>query len=69
MPDAERWLEWVEPFGPNSEPVYLRVTESTAIASAKSRWGSKFPYPNDEQALSDFMIVHGAYFREEKHEQ
>lgn len=57
----EVWVEWVEPFGPNNEPVYMRVPASTAIAvsktNAKNRGKS---YPNDYQALEDFVAVHCA---------
>lgn len=66
---GERWVEWIEPFGPNNEPVYLRVPESTAIASAKHRWGShptRPGYSSDQDALDDFMIVHWATFRKEE---
>ncbi len=60
-----RWVEWIEPFGPNNEPVYLSVPETTAIAcmkdSAKRR--GKF-YLSDEQALDDFVVVHWAYIKE-----
>ena len=56
----ERWITWVEPFGPNPEPVYMFVPESTAIASLKER----LHYTNDEEALSDFMTAHWAWFTE-----
>ena len=70
---SERWIEWVEPYGPNSEPLYLRLPASTAIAVAKNQWGAKSPYKDDEDALNDFMIVHWATFtdapRSQAHEQ
>lgn len=57
----ERWVEWVEPFGPNSEPVYLSIPESTAVAKQKSL----YYYNSDKEALYDFMVVHWATFRKE----
>lgn len=66
---AERWVEWIEPFGPNNEPVYLSVPESTAISRAKANWAKyhpdKPPYATDEDALDDFMIIQWATFRKE----
>ena len=60
----ERWIEWIEPFGPSNEPVYCRIPVSTAVAHSK--WCaakiSKYTYPNDEEALVDFMLVHWAAF-------
>ena len=60
-----RWVEWIEPFGPDSEPVYCRVPETTAIACQKAsalQSQKKFVYPDDETALDDFMVVHYAQF-------
>jgi len=60
-----RWVEWIEPFGPDNEPVYCRVPETTAVATQKksaAMSSSKFIYPNDETALDDFMVVHWARF-------
>lgn len=54
----ERWIEWVEPYGPNDEPVYMRVTAETAIAKQKvqaAKW--EYVYQNDEQALEDFLTI------------
>lgn len=69
MPDAkERWVEWVEPFGPNSEPVYCSIPESTAIAFMKDTLKKRRPnekYSSDERALEDFMAVYWAEFRKE----
>ena len=50
------WIEWVEPFGPNNEPVYMRVEESTAIAVMKKM----HPELADQEALEDFIVVHWA---------
>lgn len=51
-----KWIEWVEPFGPNNEPVYLRVTPETAIAHVQET----YPDLNDKDALDEFIIVHWA---------
>lgn len=61
-----RWIEWVEPFGPNDEPVYMCISESTAIATQKyiALQNKKFIYSDDAAALGDFMIVHWAKFVE-----
>jgi hypothetical protein len=58
----ERWIEWIEPYGPNSEPLYCRLPASTAIAVAKDRYAKAVPYKDDEDALCDFMVVHWASF-------
>src|SRR5271165_2706748 len=60
-----KWIEWIEPFGPNDEPVYCRVPETTAIAVQRS----KHNYNNDQQALDDFIAVHWAYVKEEPDEK
>jgi len=61
----ERWITWVEPFGPNNEPVYMFVPESTAIAVSKDfAKRSNHTYTSDEEALSNFMDVHWAWFTE-----
>jgi hypothetical protein len=55
------WIEWIEPFGPNNEPVYCRVTEETAIAHQKKIGEHlKKPYLDDQRALEDFIIVRWA---------
>jgi len=62
-PETERWVEWIEPFGPNNEPVHCRVPESTAIAAAKHAASIHLhEYANDAEALTDFMTVHWASF-------
>jgi hypothetical protein len=61
------WVEWVEPFGPNSEPVYCRVTKETAVATQKHSANDAKPgfiYESDERALEDFMTVQWANFVE-----
>jgi len=56
-----RWIEWCEPFGPNSEPVYCRVSEQTAIAAMKaSAKKTGFEYKTDGDALLDFITIHYA---------
>ena len=62
LPDQD-WIEWIEPFGPDNEPVFCRVTVRTAVAaqkfsSAQAKEG--FTYVSDEDALDDFMVVHWA---------
>ena len=66
--EKQEWVEWVEPFGPNSEPVYCRVSKQTAIAAQRqsaSTAKSGFIYETDIQALEDFMTVHWASLRKE----
>lgn len=56
------WIEWIEPFGPNSEPVYCRVLPAVAIATQRKSAmdARKYEYLTDERALEDFMDVHWA---------
>lgn len=57
------WIEWVEPFGPNNEPVFFRVPPETAIAVQKAtakQANPDFVYPSDQAALDDFIVVHWA---------
>ena len=57
----ERWVEWVEPFGPNFEPVYMKTLASTAVmVQKKTAAFHGHIYDTDEQALEDFMIVNWA---------
>jgi hypothetical protein len=64
------WVEWIEPFGPNNEPVYMRVTIEVAIACAKHNarvlTGLEKPYKTDKDALLDFMSVHWADIKVEE---
>jgi len=56
------WVEWVEP-AIDSEPVYCRVSKATAVKMQRKAALDSFKhyvYPNDEQALEDFMTVHWA---------
>lgn len=55
-PLPKGWVEWIEPFGPDNEPVYMRVPETTAIAIMKQQ----HPYATDADALDDFIVVHWA---------
>lgn len=57
----EQMVEWVEPFGPNDEPAFIRIARSTAIAQQKhSALLGGYVYNNDEEALIDFIVVHWA---------
>lgn len=57
----EVWIEWVEPFGPNNEPVYCQIPRSTAILVQKKIAADKGkPYAHDEDAFQDFVTVHWA---------
>jgi len=56
------WVEWIEP-AIDSDPVYCRVPKATAIKmqrNAALNSPKHYVYPNDEQALEDFMTVHWA---------
>lgn len=71
-----RWVEWIDPFGPNNEPAYHRVPETTAVACARDyvaknpdKCRKDFKYENDEQALEDFMTVHWAWFVEDDRDE
>ena len=56
------WVEWIEPFGPNNEPVYMSCPASTAIAVQKegARKTKGFQYETDMEALADFVAVNWA---------
>jgi hypothetical protein len=55
-----RYVEWIEPFW-GSEPVYMRVSESTAIGHQRAvARQSNHEYGNDQDALDDFLSVHWA---------
>jgi len=51
-----KWVEWIEPFGPNSEPVYLSCPATTAVAVMMQT----HPYESDQEALDDFIAVYWA---------
>lgn len=56
-------IEWIEPFGPNSEPVFCRVSEETAITTQRHSAlfsAKKYVYKTDAEALEDFITVHWA---------
>ena len=58
---TEKWVEWIEPFGPNNEPVYMRVPKSTAIAQAKAAaHQAGLDDLTDEQLFENFKVVHWA---------
>ena len=55
-----RWLTWIEPWGPNQEPIYCFAPATTCVA-----WAKKYhPERTDEGALDDFMVVNWATFTE-----
>jgi hypothetical protein len=57
----QTWVEWIEPFGPNCEPVYMRTLASTAILVQKQGAAKHgHIYENDMQALEDFIVVNWA---------
>lgn len=61
------FIEWIEPYGPNNEPVYMRVAEPTAIATMRASALRKgHVYESDTQALQDFMTVNWAQRIEDK---
>lgn len=63
--EEQRWITWVEPFGPNAEPVYCFLPAKTAIAYARDierQLGGQKKYKDDEAALDDFMATHWAQF-------
>jgi len=62
----KNWVAWIEPFGPNSEPVYCCVSQETAIASMRRHYtANNKPAPNDEELLLDFVSVHWAQMIEQ----
>lgn len=66
--EKTRWVEWVEPFGVNNEPVYLRVKAEVAIARQRDTAfkARGYVYPTDEMALEDFITVHWATLGDSK---
>lgn len=55
------WIEWVEPFNPDGDPVYMRVEKHVAIKQQRLAAEKKnHIYASDEQALSDFIAVNWA---------
>ena len=50
------WIEWIELYGPNNEPVFMRVKDTTAIAAMKEA----HPELTDEEALEEFTVVNWA---------
>jgi hypothetical protein len=58
-----KWINWIEPWGPNSEPIYIRAQVETVIAKMKAN----FPERNytDQQALDEFVVVNWAYITED----
>ena len=59
----DTWIEWVEPFDPEGNPLFCKIASSTAISAQKRSAESAkpgFKYESDEAALEDFKIVHWA---------
>ena len=58
----QKYVTWVDPFGPEDQDMYCLVAVSTAIAWQKnvSRIRTGFVYTSDEAALEDFMSVYWA---------
>jgi hypothetical protein len=60
---SEEYIEWIEPFGPNNEPVFCRVPVATAIATQRHialTSPKQYEYPTDQAALEDFIVCHWA---------
>ena len=62
--DPEQMIEWIEPYGPDNEPVYMRLPRSTVIALQRSSAmkHSDYAYETDDKAVEDFMVVHWAQY-------
>jgi hypothetical protein len=56
---AERWIEWIEPFGDGNEAVIMRMLPADVAAVQRRR---EPRYETDEQAIEDFMVVHWARY-------
>jgi hypothetical protein len=53
------FIEWVEPLGRGSEPVYMRARASDVAKVARAL---EPRYESDEQAVEDFMVIHWAHY-------
>jgi hypothetical protein len=59
-------IHWVEPMGPESEPIHCWISEAAAIRISKAVAKLKgHIYESDQQALGDFMAVHWATTEEQ----
>lgn len=56
---GDPFIEWVEPLGNGSEPVFLRARASD-IAKVRRRQEPR--YESDERAIDDFLVVNFAYY-------
>jgi len=58
----DRWVTWIEPFGPHNEPVYMFAPVKTIIAVMRSSAMKYkgYEYPDDNTALLDFIAVNWA---------
>ena len=54
---AERWIDWIEPFGPENQPVYMRVPESTAVAVSKTIAASKGPHHGNKKRTRSQVVT------------
>lgn len=57
--EADPFIEWVEPLGNGSEPVFMRARASD-IAKVRRRHEPR--YESDERAIDDFLVVNFAYY-------
>jgi hypothetical protein len=64
MDYSKIWVSWVEPFSEvtGSDPMYSQIKATTAIKLMRTM----HPYPNDDDALMDFVSVYWANLTEEK---
>jgi len=61
MSTSYKYVCWVDPFGPNCDPVYTFAEPSTVIKIQRAvAEKSGFDYPSDDAALDDFLVVHWA---------
>lgn len=51
-------VEWVQPYGKHSEPVYSRMSYEDI---AKTRRKDEPRYTSDQEAVDDFCVVHWAW--------
>lgn len=57
--EPDPFIEWVEPLGRGSEPVYMRARASDVAKVARAL---EPRYESDQQAVEDFMVIHWAYY-------
>lgn len=60
--DKAKWVEWIEPFNGNSDPVFCRVRPEVAIQTSKeAAVKTGYVYTDDQDAFEDFVVVHWGY--------